>query len=208
MEVLEGGEPAPPVDPARTFDAKPLWARTWVISAGVIMNLLFALLANIVLAVAQGEAYVHARRAWPRHHAGRSRRRRWRRSRGRAGDRRWPASRWRSHTEMQRRCWRRARRPGEPGAGGARRRSRCSFPRRGARARHAGAARCSRCAEPVLGGWCRTSPPPARGCAGRPHPGHQRPAVPDLAPGGGAHPRQPRQAAGAGGASAATRGAR
>jgi regulator of sigma E protease len=57
MEVLEGGEQAPPVDPSRTFDAKPLWARAWVISAGVIMNLLFALLANIVLAAAQGEAY-------------------------------------------------------------------------------------------------------------------------------------------------------
>jgi regulator of sigma E protease len=57
MEVLEGGEPAPPVDPSRTFDAKPIWARTWVISAGVIMNLLFALLANIVLGFAQGEGY-------------------------------------------------------------------------------------------------------------------------------------------------------
>jgi regulator of sigma E protease len=57
MEVLEGGEQAPPVDPSRTFDAKPLWARVWVISAGVIMNLLFALVANIVLATAKGEAY-------------------------------------------------------------------------------------------------------------------------------------------------------
>lgn len=65
MEVLEGGEPAPPVDPARTFDAKPIWARTWVISAGVIMNLLFALLANIVLAFAQGEAYIAETRLAP-----------------------------------------------------------------------------------------------------------------------------------------------
>jgi regulator of sigma E protease len=65
MEVLEGGEPAPPVDPARTFDAKPLWARAWVISAGVIMNLLFALLANILLAVAQGEPYVAESRLDP-----------------------------------------------------------------------------------------------------------------------------------------------
>lgn len=65
MEVLEGGEPAPPVDPARTFDAKPLWARTWVISAGVIMNLLFALLANIVLGLAQGEPYVSEGRLAP-----------------------------------------------------------------------------------------------------------------------------------------------
>lgn len=65
MEVLEGGEQAPPVDPSRTFDAKPLWARAWVISAGVIMNLLFALLANIVLAFAQGEAYVAETRLAP-----------------------------------------------------------------------------------------------------------------------------------------------
>jgi regulator of sigma E protease len=57
VEVLEGGAQAPPVDPSRTFDAKPLWARAWVISAGVIMNLLFALLANIILATAKGEAY-------------------------------------------------------------------------------------------------------------------------------------------------------
>jgi regulator of sigma E protease len=65
MEVLEGGEPAPPVDPARTFDAKPLWARAWVISAGVIMNLLFALLANLVLAFGQGEAYIAETRLAP-----------------------------------------------------------------------------------------------------------------------------------------------
>lgn len=65
MEVLEGGEAAPPVDPSRTFDAKPIWARTWVISAGVIMNLLFALLANIVLGFAQGEGYIAETRLAP-----------------------------------------------------------------------------------------------------------------------------------------------
>lgn len=65
MEVLEGGEQAPPVDPSRTFDAKPLWARAWVISAGVVMNLLFALLANIVLAGAQGASYVPETRLAP-----------------------------------------------------------------------------------------------------------------------------------------------
>lgn len=65
MEALEGGEAAPPVDPSRTFDAKPIWARTWVISAGVIMNLLFALLANIVLGLAQGEPYVSENRLAP-----------------------------------------------------------------------------------------------------------------------------------------------
>ncbi len=46
MEQVEGG----PVPEARTgssrdFDAKPLWARAFVISAGVIMNMLFAFLA-------------------------------------------------------------------------------------------------------------------------------------------------------------------
>jgi regulator of sigma E protease len=63
--ALEGGQEEEPVDPSRTFDAKPIWARTWVISAGVIMNLLFALLANIVLAVSQGEPYVSETRLAP-----------------------------------------------------------------------------------------------------------------------------------------------
>lgn len=65
MEVLEGGEQPAPVDPSRTFDAKPLWARAWVISAGVVMNLLFALLANIVLAATQGEPYISETRLAP-----------------------------------------------------------------------------------------------------------------------------------------------
>lgn len=63
--ALEGGQEEEPVDPSRTFDAKPIWARTWVISAGVIMNLLFALLANIVLAVTQGKPYVPETRLAP-----------------------------------------------------------------------------------------------------------------------------------------------
>jgi regulator of sigma E protease len=43
MERLEGGTAdAPRVPGARDFDAKPIWARTLVISAGVIMNVLFA----------------------------------------------------------------------------------------------------------------------------------------------------------------------
>lgn len=45
-----GSEPSP-----RDFEAKPLWARAWVVSAGVIMNLLFALLVFIGLALAYGE---------------------------------------------------------------------------------------------------------------------------------------------------------
>lgn len=47
MERMEGGaatdEPRQPGP--RDFDGKPIWARAWVISAGVIMNMLFALVA-------------------------------------------------------------------------------------------------------------------------------------------------------------------
>jgi regulator of sigma E protease len=42
MERLEGAGPAERVRSPRDFDAKPLWARAFVISAGVIMNILFA----------------------------------------------------------------------------------------------------------------------------------------------------------------------
>jgi regulator of sigma E protease len=54
--VLEGAGPPPDeVDPARTFDAKPIWARTLVISAGVVMNLLFAFAVYTGLSLALGE---------------------------------------------------------------------------------------------------------------------------------------------------------
>ncbi|HYT84159.1 MAG TPA: RIP metalloprotease RseP [Gemmatimonadales bacterium] len=39
---IEGGKSAVPVDPARAFDQRPLWARMAVILAGVTMNLLLA----------------------------------------------------------------------------------------------------------------------------------------------------------------------
>ena len=43
MDRLEGGAAGEPRQPSeRDFDAKPIWARTLVISAGVIMNMLFA----------------------------------------------------------------------------------------------------------------------------------------------------------------------
>ncbi len=43
MERIEGGEKAEPRQPSsRDFDSKPIWARTFVISAGVIMNMIFA----------------------------------------------------------------------------------------------------------------------------------------------------------------------
>jgi regulator of sigma E protease len=43
MEMVEGGKAeSPRVPGARDFDGKPLWARTLVISAGVVMNMVFA----------------------------------------------------------------------------------------------------------------------------------------------------------------------
>jgi regulator of sigma E protease len=57
MEQIEGGgeEGAPPRQPSdRDFDAKPIWARTLVISAGVIMNMLFAFGTYTFLAVRYG----------------------------------------------------------------------------------------------------------------------------------------------------------
>jgi regulator of sigma E protease len=43
MEKIEGGAVAGAREPSpRDFDAKPIWARTLVISAGVIMNMIFA----------------------------------------------------------------------------------------------------------------------------------------------------------------------
>jgi regulator of sigma E protease len=69
-ESLEGGAAAapgePPVDPERTFDRKPLWARTWVISAGVVMNLLFAWVVNVGIAGGRGVEYVDETRLAPR----------------------------------------------------------------------------------------------------------------------------------------------
>lgn len=42
MERIEGGGGAQREPSPRDFDAQPIWARTFVISAGVIMNMLFA----------------------------------------------------------------------------------------------------------------------------------------------------------------------
>ncbi|MEN8143396.1 MAG: RIP metalloprotease RseP [Gemmatimonadota bacterium] len=54
--ALEGGaSEGPPRQPSsRDFDAKPLWARTIVILAGVTMNILFAFLAFTAIARTQG----------------------------------------------------------------------------------------------------------------------------------------------------------
>ncbi len=63
MEKIEGGASAGEGDgaerPRRTpsdsdYDSKPVWARAWVISAGVIMNMLFAFFAYFVIALGWG----------------------------------------------------------------------------------------------------------------------------------------------------------
>ncbi len=56
VEVVEGGA-APEVDASRHFDSKSLLARAWVVSAGVIMNVLFAWLVFTGLAMVYGERF-------------------------------------------------------------------------------------------------------------------------------------------------------
>jgi regulator of sigma E protease len=62
QSVLEGGMGEAPVDPDRTFDSKPLWARALVISAGVIVNFLFAVLVYGALAAIYGEQVIRITR--------------------------------------------------------------------------------------------------------------------------------------------------
>ncbi len=64
-ELLEGQAPAEPVPADRMFDSKPLWARAWVISAGVIMNLLFAVIVFSGLAAAYGDVLNPSTRVVP-----------------------------------------------------------------------------------------------------------------------------------------------
>jgi regulator of sigma E protease len=55
MDRVEGGPVATPRVPSdRDFDQKPIWARTLVISAGVIMNMLFAFAAYSFVAAQWG----------------------------------------------------------------------------------------------------------------------------------------------------------
>lgn len=65
METLEGaaGAAQPPPDRSGDYDSKPVWARAWVISAGVIMNMLFALVAYSVVAAGWGSAEFDTLRA-------------------------------------------------------------------------------------------------------------------------------------------------
>ena len=53
---VEGPKAEAEVAPERTFDAKPLWARMFVISAGVLMNILFAIVVYTCLTKAYGVA--------------------------------------------------------------------------------------------------------------------------------------------------------
>ena len=52
--TLEGARQEREVPPERTFDAKPLWARIFVILAGVLMNALFAFVVYTAVARAYG----------------------------------------------------------------------------------------------------------------------------------------------------------
>lgn len=64
MEKIEGGElPAGSRESSeRDFDAQPIWARTLVISAGVIMNMLFAFGVYTFLAASYGERHYDSTR--------------------------------------------------------------------------------------------------------------------------------------------------
>ena len=64
--ALEGGaEGVAEVPYERTFDSKPLWARVWVITAGVLMNFLFAVIAFAVISLAYGEQILTSTRISP-----------------------------------------------------------------------------------------------------------------------------------------------
>src|SRR5438128_8589301 len=51
---IEGGRAAVPVDPARAFDKRPLWARAFVLVAGVGMNVVLAFVVYTMLAATVG----------------------------------------------------------------------------------------------------------------------------------------------------------
>jgi regulator of sigma E protease len=53
--ALEGGEELARPPSERDFDSKPLWARVWVVSAGVLMNFLFAIVVIAGVALVFGE---------------------------------------------------------------------------------------------------------------------------------------------------------
>ena len=51
---LEGGKAEVPVDPARAFDRKPIWARLLVMVAGVTMNVVLAFVLYTGISLALG----------------------------------------------------------------------------------------------------------------------------------------------------------
>ncbi len=58
-ERLEGGPTRAPREPSsRDFDAKPIWARTFVISAGVVMNMVFAFAVYVAVNAVWGMAEI------------------------------------------------------------------------------------------------------------------------------------------------------
>lgn len=59
---LEGGKAGVPVDPARAFDRKPVWARLIVICAGVTMNALLAFVVFAGLAATVGSPELNSTR--------------------------------------------------------------------------------------------------------------------------------------------------
>src|SRR3989442_5830194 len=51
---LEGGRAGVPIDPARAFDRRPLWARALVLVAGVGMNVILAFVVYATLSRTDG----------------------------------------------------------------------------------------------------------------------------------------------------------
>ncbi|CAN5806121.1 RIP metalloprotease RseP [soil metagenome] len=60
--ALEGGADLERAASSRDFDAKPLWARIWVVSAGVLMNFIFAILVLAGIAFFYGDRLVNTTR--------------------------------------------------------------------------------------------------------------------------------------------------
>lgn len=60
--MLEGPAEAEPAAAGRDFDSKPLWARVWVVSAGVLMNFLFAIVAFAAVALFYGDPVISTTR--------------------------------------------------------------------------------------------------------------------------------------------------
>jgi regulator of sigma E protease len=65
--ALEGGGAERRESSSRDFDAKPLWARIWVVSAGVLMNFLFAVLVFAAIPYIWGEQVDLTRQITIRH---------------------------------------------------------------------------------------------------------------------------------------------